>query len=89
MPYFDRFDICEAYLAIEQAWHSSGILQERESNQRRNMSTDYQLGRMRFRPSMRWNGYASLSENGKEIYACLCERYGFKDLDVAEESDDE
>lgn len=75
--YFDRFDICEAYLAIEWDWHMSGILQERESNQRRNMSTDYQLRRMGFEPGASFNGYESLSENGREIYENLCERYGF------------
>lgn len=78
MPYFDRFDICEAYLAIENDWHVSGILQERESNRRRNMSTDYQLRRMGFRPSPLFNGFESLTENGKEIYRDLCHRYDFK-----------
>jgi hypothetical protein len=26
MPYFDRFDICEAHLALEQDWHSEAEL---------------------------------------------------------------
>lgn len=78
MAYFDRFDICEAHLAIEWDWNAHGILQERESNQRRNMSTDFQLRRMGFRPSPMFNGYESLTENGKEIYHELEERYNFE-----------
>ena len=76
MPYFDRFDICEAYLAFEQDWHVSGILQERASNQRRNMSTDFQLSRMHFRPGAMFNGFDSLSDNAREIYWSLQDRYG-------------
>ncbi len=77
MPYFDRFDICEAYLAIENDYNKSGILQERDSNQRRNMSTDFQLHRMRFSPGAAFNGYNSLEENGKGIYKELEYGYGF------------
>jgi hypothetical protein len=91
MPTFDRFDICEAHLAIEQDYHSGGILHERPSNQRRNMSTDYQLHRLGFKPGHVFNGFASLSENGREIYRELQERYGFPcltshDLDHARET---
>lgn len=74
---FDRFDICEAHLALEWDYHEGGILQERPSNQRRNMSTDYQLRRMGFRPSPLFNGFESLSDNGQEIYRELEARYGF------------
>lgn len=77
MAYFDRFDICEAYYAIENDWHVGGVLQERESNQRRSMSTEFQLHRMGFVPSILFRGYKSLTENGKEIYADLAVRYGF------------
>ena len=65
--YFDRFDICEAYAVLEWNWHSGGILQERPSNQRRNMSTDFQLARMRFKPRPNLC-YDTLTENGREIY---------------------
>ncbi len=82
MAYFDRFDICEAYLAMEWDYNVSGILQERESNQRRNMSTGFQLSRMGFRPHPMFNGFASLTENGREIYTALKERYGFCDDNV-------
>jgi hypothetical protein len=77
MPYFDRFDICEAYLAIEWDYNKSGWLHERRSNQRWRESTEVQLSRMQFRPAANFRGYPSLSENGKEIYAGLCLRYGF------------
>lgn len=78
MPYFDKFDICEAYKAIEDDYNHGGILEERKSNKRRNMSTGFQLNRMQFKPGHSWNGYKSLSENAKEIYKDLCARYGFK-----------
>lgn len=84
MAHFDRFDICEAYLAIEQAWHSGGWLHERPSNRRRMESTDVQLHRIGFRVSPMFNGFESLSDNGKEIYAELLTRYRFHEPEVAE-----
>lgn len=76
MPYFDRFDICEAYLCIEWDWHCGGWLQERPSNQRRQEGTDIQLTRMGFRPRPGlWSD--TLSENGRAIYDALAVRYGF------------
>lgn len=77
MPYFDRFDICEAYLAMEWDYNCGGWLQARPSNRRRMEATSIQLSRIQFRPSPCFNGYPSLSENGKEIYRMLEERYGF------------
>jgi hypothetical protein len=35
MPYFDRFDICEAYAVLEWDWNMGGWLQERPTNRRR------------------------------------------------------
>jgi len=75
MAYFDRFDICEAHYALEVDYNVSGVLQERPSNKRRSMSTDFQLHRMKFRPSRFFNGFTSLSDNGKEIYSDLVTRY--------------
>ena len=77
--YFDRFDICEAYLALEWDWNEGGWLHERPSNRRRMESTGVQLERMHFHTGMGFNGYDSLSENGKEIYHNLEQRYGFGD----------
>ena len=74
--YFDRFDICEAYLTLEWAWHVGGWLHERPSNQRRMESTDVQLHRMGFRPSPMLGGYNDLSDNGKAIYDLAAQRYG-------------
>lgn len=76
MPYFDRFDICEAYLAVEQDYNVSGWLQERPSNVRCREATHVQLARMRFRPGAAWTGYKSLSDNGREIYQKVVSRYG-------------
>ena len=75
---FDRFDICEAYLAMEYDYNVGGWLRERPSNQRRRESTECQLMRIKFRPGMGWRGFDSLTENGQEIYRALQERYGFE-----------
>lgn len=48
---FDRFDICAAYLALENDWHKGGILWERFSNARRRESTGVQLHRIRYQPA--------------------------------------
>lgn len=75
---FDRLDICEAYAVIEWDYHMSGWLRERKSNQRRLMSTGAQLNRMGFKPAPSLE-YDALTENGKEIYHELEQRYGFAD----------
>lgn len=72
---FDRYDICEAHCALEWDYNVGGIVRERPSNRRRNMSTGYQLSRMGFKPSPLFMGYESLSDNGKEIYNNLVELY--------------
>lgn len=79
MPIFDRFDICQAYLAVEQDWNAGGWLRERPSNQRRMESTDVQLHRIGFRTGAAWNGWESLTDNGREIYNLLCERWNLGD----------
>jgi hypothetical protein len=76
VPYFDRFDICEAYLVLEWDYNSGGWLHERPSNRRRMQSTDVQLHRMQFKPAPSLE-FDTLSENGKEIYRMLESRYGF------------
>lgn len=75
MPYFDRFDICEAHCVLEWDYSVGGWLQERPSNRRRRESTGYQLLRMKFRPSRNLS-YDTLTENGQEIYNELVARYG-------------
>lgn len=74
---FDRFDICEAYLAMEWDYNVGGWLRERPSNRRRGESTDVQLTRIGFKPGAMFRGFDSLSENGQEIYRALQARYGF------------
>lgn len=78
MAQFNRFDICAAHLALEWNYHVGGILQERASNKRRNMSTAYQLHRMGCSLGAAFNGKKSLSANGKKIYRNLEIRYGFR-----------
>jgi hypothetical protein len=79
MATFDRFDICEAYLALENDWNVGGVLQERPSCQRRNESVGFQLDRIGFHPASFFNGFASLSPNAKEIYNDACQRLGLGD----------
>ena len=79
MAFFSRFDICDAYLAFEQEWNKGGWLHERASNRRRHESIGVQLHRMGYEMAPHFNGYDSLTENGKDIYAGLLERYGFKE----------
>ena len=60
MAYFDRFDICEAYLAIEMDWNEGGFVDGK--------SYSSQLIKIGFKASPLFKGFKSLSENGKEIY---------------------
>lgn len=84
MPFFDRFDICEAYAVLEWDWHQGGWLHERPSNVRRGQrrgfvgeATSVQLSRMRFRPRPDLS-YDTLTENGKEIYQNARRRFGLR-----------
>lgn len=74
MAYFGRFDIAEAHCVLEWDYNMSGILQERPSNIRRNMSTGFQLSRMGFKPSPSLS-YENLTENGQDIYNEFVEKY--------------
>lgn len=77
MAHYDSFDICEAYWVMEADWNRGGWLQERPSNRRRKEATHVQLARVRFKPHSNLD-YESLTDNGKEIYADLCAKYGFE-----------
>lgn len=81
MPYFDRFDICEAYLAIEMDWNVNGLVEGK--------SYSTQLHSMKFRASPLFRGYDSLSENGKEIYLDKCFDLGYITQSEWEEKMDE
>lgn len=72
--FFDRFDICEAYAVLEWDYNLGGWLQERPRNQRVREATSIQLSRVGFKPSP-CLCYKTLSENGREIYDMLVERY--------------
>jgi|OpeIllAssembly_1097287.scaffolds.fasta_scaffold00023_28 hypothetical protein len=90
MAYFDRFDICEAHLLVEQDWHVGGWLRERPSNQRRREATSVQLARMQFKPAPGLS-VETLSENGREIYDDLVARYRLSaptSMNVEEASND-
>ena len=81
MPYFDRFDICSAYLALERDWHKGGWLWERPSCDRRRESTEVQLQRMQFRPAPgTCHSFESLpNDNARDIYVDAMFRFGLGD----------
>jgi predicted RNA-binding protein (virulence factor B family) len=66
--YFDRWDILEAYVTFCSDWHSGQSSELYEKLCRANRL-------IKLSPLHR--GYESLSDNGKEIYDNLVERYGF------------
>jgi hypothetical protein len=70
MPSFDRFDICEAYLALEMDFNAGGIIPERK----RNYSIGVQCDRIGFKVGAAWQGFESLSTNAREIYNAAAER---------------
>lgn len=80
MPYFDRFDICQAYLALEIDWNVGGVLRERnhvewDGLHDRPVSVGAQLSRMGFKPGLMFNGYESLSDNAREIYDAFLRKH--------------
>lgn len=76
MPYFDRFDICEAHAVLEWDYNVGGWVRERPSNRRRREATAVQLHRLQFKPRPDLSE-ATLTENGQAIYQDLQRRYGF------------
>lgn len=78
MGYFDRFDICEAYFALEYDWNVSGMLQERPTCRRRMQSVGVQLDRMGFEPRCSLSSRDTLTENGKDIYDSFVRRHGMR-----------
>jgi hypothetical protein len=74
MPYFDRFDVCEAHAVLEWDYNVGGWLHERPRNARLMEATHIQLNRLRFKPRPSLSS-DTLTENGREIYDELVERY--------------
>jgi hypothetical protein len=60
MPYWNRFDIIEAYLALEMDYNEGGLVKGK--------CYSGQIATLGYRPSPLFNGYSSLSDNAKEIY---------------------
>lgn len=87
MAYFDRFDICGAYLALENDWNRGGILWDRASNARRRESTSVQLARMQYKPAR--DSCCSFdyleNDNQREIYCDALAHCGFS-LDPDDET---
>lgn len=79
MAYFDRFDICEAYAALEIDWNVDGIVWERPHSKRARESIGVQLSRIEFRAGAAFSGFESLSANGRGIYNAACERWRLGD----------
>ena len=81
--YFDRFDIVLAHLVLEYDYNVGGILQERPSNKRRNMSTGYQIHRID--KNFHKNDVYTLfwhSDNAKAIYWNLVDKYNLQRYEV-------
>jgi hypothetical protein len=57
--YYDRFDIIEAHYSFYVDYHSG---QGSEFYERQCKIRDY------YKPSINWNGYDSLTNNGQDIY---------------------
>lgn len=75
------FDICQAHAQLESDYNIGGILRDRPSNRRRNMSTGCQLSRMRYSPGMRWVDILGTDndddeENVRDIYLINVLRMG-------------
>ena len=85
MPYFDRFDIAEAYYVYMVLWHTSGLT-ERDHNhyvkfnergfQRRFFGTiSGILDKIKFKPRRSLEDEDDLSNNGREIYNNLIQKW--------------
>jgi len=70
-----RRDIMDVYCLVETDYNVSGVLQERPSNQRRKMSTGFQLHRMGYKVNP-FLSFESLNPAAKSLYRCLERRYG-------------
>lgn len=74
------FDICQAHAQLEADYNIGGIVRERPSNSRRNMSTGCQLHRMRFNPGMFWVDILAEDdtegENVRDIYLINVLKWG-------------
>jgi hypothetical protein len=70
-PQWNRRDIATAHYMLEVDYNSGGILQERPSNRRRMMSSDYQLKRAGFKDLYS----ALMTPNAQRIYTHLERRY--------------
>lgn len=71
----NRKQIQEVYAVLEWHWHIGGILWERPSNERRFMSTGFQLNRMRFVPRKNLE-YRTLNREQKSLYKSLLRKWG-------------
>lgn len=69
MDYFDRFDICEAYQALENDYNVGGRLDTRRE------SVAVQLHRIDFQSGHLRGDYEHLTENGQMIYNTYVERH--------------
>jgi hypothetical protein len=69
--YFNRFDICEAYLMYLINYHMGGATRRCEVQ---NRSIEYQLHNMNYNPSVLLTE-SSLSDNAREIYHELIHRW--------------
>ena len=75
MAYFDKFDICEAYLMLEHDYGMNGWLNERGFRGDGSVKqVTVQLDRMHFRASPMLTT-DTLEENGRDIYDAFVTRH--------------
>lgn len=76
MPYFDRFDICDAYAQFASDYNVSGYTTGRRERFHGETNSDIfvRLHRMNYTPGHFYPGYADLSSNAKDIYEALALR---------------
>ena len=73
MDYFDRFDICEAYEALEHDYNVGGVLEPR------GRQVAAQLHRMGWRGSPISAGDSDrLGENARSVYDAYVERHNLQ-----------
>jgi hypothetical protein len=70
MPYFDRFDICEAHYLYFCHWHDGTVMYARYSTQ---------FSRLQFRPAPGLD-LDTLTDNGRQIYNQLVAQQQFPEL---------
>lgn len=77
-----RHEIAEVYYVLEVDYHVSGVLQERKSNQRRRMSTGFQIKRTSFRRDFYRQATHNVHMSGGLFISRAAREHGYYGLDL-------